>query len=66
MNRDSHGLKVAKLGGMPSSAMKLAQDALDWLKCREGNWVADKAQLRAAGEALAKEHTPGPFQVSEP
>lgn len=66
VNRDSHGLKVARLGGMPSPAMKIAQDALDWMKSREGNWVADKAQLRAAGEALAREHTPLSLEASEP
>lgn len=65
VNRNSHGLKVAKLGGMPSSVMKVAQDTLDWMKCKEGNWVADKAQLRAAGEALARAHTPLSFQTSE-
>ncbi|KAF8587368.1 hypothetical protein K439DRAFT_1652351 [Ramaria rubella] len=54
VNRDSHGLKVARLGGMPSSALRVAHDALDWMKSREGSWVADKDQLRNAGEALVR------------
>ncbi|KII93351.1 hypothetical protein PLICRDRAFT_49405 [Plicaturopsis crispa FD-325 SS-3] len=32
VNRDSHGLKVARLAGMPPSAMAVAKDALHWLK----------------------------------
>ncbi|KAF8529495.1 muts domain V-domain-containing protein [Gautieria morchelliformis] len=66
VNRDSHGLKVAKLGGMPAPALRIAQDALDWMKVREANWVADKAQLRVVGESLAREHTALPSKASKP
>ncbi|KAM6498292.1 MutS domain V domain containing protein [Amanita muscaria] len=31
VNRDSHGLKVAQLAGMPQVAMQVARDALSWL-----------------------------------
>jgi hypothetical protein len=64
VNRDSHGLKVAKLGGMPAPALRIAQGALEWMKVREANWVADKAQLRVAGESLAREHSALPFKAS--
>lgn len=32
VNRDSHGLKVAYLAGVPSSAMEVATDTLSWLR----------------------------------
>ncbi|KAF8898515.1 muts domain V-domain-containing protein [Infundibulicybe gibba] len=35
INRDSHGLKVARLAGLPSAALTVAERALVWLKRRE-------------------------------
>ncbi|KAJ3510725.1 hypothetical protein NLJ89_g4516 [Agrocybe chaxingu] len=32
INRDSHGLKVARLAGVPPAAMAVATDTLDWLR----------------------------------
>jgi DNA mismatch repair ATPase MutS len=32
VNRDSHGLKVAQLAGMPVTAMKVAEDTLSGLR----------------------------------
>ncbi|PPQ69068.1 hypothetical protein CVT25_004244 [Psilocybe cyanescens] len=32
INRDSHGLKVARLAGIPSSAMDVAANTLSWLR----------------------------------
>jgi len=32
VNRDSHGLKVAKLAGIPPSALQVASRTLAWLK----------------------------------
>lgn len=52
MNRDSHGVKVAKLGGMPDSVIDVATDALRWIKQQRGGWVGDRAQLRALGAGL--------------
>ncbi|KDQ19718.1 hypothetical protein BOTBODRAFT_101826 [Botryobasidium botryosum FD-172 SS1] len=53
VNRDSHGVKVAKQGGMPRSAIEVATDALSWIRQQKGGWVGDRAELRALGERLA-------------
>ncbi|KAG5648136.1 hypothetical protein DXG03_006090 [Asterophora parasitica] len=37
VNRDSHGLKVAQLAGMPSAAVAVAKDTLSWLKARKAD-----------------------------
>lgn len=34
VNRDSHGLKVAQLAGLPPSAVSVAQTSLSWLKAK--------------------------------
>ncbi|KAF8078408.1 muts domain V-domain-containing protein [Lyophyllum atratum] len=34
VNRNSHGLKVAQLAGMPSAAVVVAKETLSWLKAR--------------------------------
>lgn len=52
MNRDSHGLKVAQLAGMPESAVEVAQSALAWLKERSAQREDSKLDLRALGQAL--------------
>ncbi|KAJ7225773.1 muts domain V-domain-containing protein [Mycena pura] len=52
VNRDSHGLKVAQLAGMPQSAVAVAQDALTWLKSRKENVSSDAAELHALGQSL--------------
>ncbi|KAF8527837.1 muts domain V-domain-containing protein [Hysterangium stoloniferum] len=52
VNRDSHGLKVARLAGLPPPAMQMAQDALTWMGTEKGSWMADTAQLRLAGQSL--------------
>ncbi|KAI0757170.1 muts domain V-domain-containing protein [Daedaleopsis nitida] len=55
VNRNSHGLKVAQLAGMPPSAIEVARSALAWLK----QWSADKEgsalqlDLRKLGQNLA-------------
>ncbi|KAF8167902.1 muts domain V-domain-containing protein [Crassisporium funariophilum] len=42
VNRDSHGLKVALLAGMPPVAMKVAANTLAWLKNEQpSNWNTD-------------------------
>lgn len=32
VNRDSHGIKVARLAGLPPSALEVATKTLAWLK----------------------------------
>ncbi|KAG1755072.1 muts domain V-domain-containing protein [Suillus paluster] len=49
VNRDSHGLKVAQLAGMPESAVLLAKQALDALK---GQDHIGSQQLFALGQSL--------------
>lgn len=36
VNRDSHGLKVAQLAGMPPSALKVAEEVLSFMKAPRG------------------------------
>ncbi|KAI0067908.1 hypothetical protein BV25DRAFT_1911773 [Artomyces pyxidatus] len=51
VNRDSHGLKVAQLAGMPTSAVAVARDALSWLK-NNGSANSNSADLKALGQSL--------------
>lgn len=37
INHDSHGLKVARIAGIPPSAMAVATDTLAWLRERESS-----------------------------
>lgn len=52
MNRESHGIKVAQLAGMPSSAVAVAYDAISRLQ--RDVWMSsfDDHALRALGESL--------------
>lgn len=52
VNRDSHGLKVAQLAGMPNSAVAVAQDTLAWLKRTKPDEAKSTADLRTLGRAL--------------
>ncbi|PIL32139.1 hypothetical protein GSI_06845 [Ganoderma sinense ZZ0214-1] len=52
VNRDSHGLKVAQLAGMPESAVDVARSALAWLKKRSMQRAESKLDLRTLGQAL--------------
>ncbi|KAH8100583.1 muts domain V-domain-containing protein [Cristinia sonorae] len=51
INRDSHGLKVAQLAGMPASAMQVASNAVSWFKQRSLS-EGDRVQLRGLGDSL--------------
>ncbi|KAI0735350.1 muts domain V-domain-containing protein [Earliella scabrosa] len=53
VNRDSHGLKVAQLAGMPDSAIDVARSALAWLKKRSAERDTSNLDLRTLGQALA-------------
>ncbi|KAJ7630683.1 muts domain V-domain-containing protein [Roridomyces roridus] len=50
VNRDSHGLKVAQLAGMPPTAIAVAQDALAWLKSRKEE---NPEELNSLGQKLS-------------
>ncbi|KAL6304264.1 muts domain V-domain-containing protein [Sparassis latifolia] len=52
VNRDSHGLKVAQLAGLPDSTLEVAKAALCWLKERRATNEAH-GQLRTLGNSLA-------------
>ncbi|KAH9857942.1 muts domain V-domain-containing protein [Lenzites betulinus] len=57
VNRDSHGLKVAQLAGMPEAAVGVAQSALRWLKERSAERSTRGVELHALGQALASDQT---------
>lgn len=54
VNRDSHGLKVAQLAGMPQTAVAVAQDALTWLKSRKEDPSSNAADLNSLGQSLTE------------
>ncbi|KZT58414.1 hypothetical protein CALCODRAFT_238116 [Calocera cornea HHB12733] len=53
VNRDSHGLKVAQLAGMPEGAVGVAGEALGWLRARGGEAEGERRALRRLGRELA-------------
>ncbi|KAI0961363.1 hypothetical protein AcV7_000482 [Taiwanofungus camphoratus] len=52
VNRDSHGLKVAQLAGMPESAVGVAQSTLSWLKERRADETRISDELQKLGQSL--------------
>ncbi|KAI0036660.1 muts domain V-domain-containing protein [Vararia minispora EC-137] len=60
VNRDSHGLKVAQLAGLPPEAVSVAQNALSWLKNNSGDSMFHRQRLKALGQSLASAELPGP------
>jgi DNA mismatch repair ATPase MutS len=54
VNRDSHGLKVAQLAGMPKSAMSVAQNTLLALKSQNNSEILPAVQLAALGRSLVQ------------
>jgi DNA mismatch repair ATPase MutS len=52
VNRNSHGLKVAQLAGMPSSAVVVAKDVLVWLQSRSNREMMKASELRLLGQSL--------------
>lgn len=57
VNRDSHGLKVAQLAGMPTPAMIVAKDALSWLKSQKEDVALNAKELNAIGWSLSQPKT---------
>ncbi|KAH7104481.1 muts domain V-domain-containing protein [Auriculariales sp. MPI-PUGE-AT-0066] len=52
VNRDSHGLKVAVLAGMPEHAIAVAKDALQSLRSHHSQWAGDRRELQELGKRL--------------
>ena len=52
VNRDSHGLKVAQLAGMPHSAVQIAQQAMLWLNEINSEEAMNVVQLGTLGQSL--------------
>lgn len=52
MNRNSHGLKVAQMAGMPPAVMRVAEEALGWMHERGGHFIADREALQHLGARL--------------
>lgn len=52
MNRESHGIKVAQLAGMPRSAVDVAYDAVSRLQKDVRVPSFDDRVLKALGESL--------------
>ncbi|KAJ8494922.1 hypothetical protein ONZ51_g2034 [Trametes cubensis] len=57
VNRDSHGIKVAQLAGMPEDAVRVARTALSWLKERSAERSGRAVELRDLGQALVTDRT---------
>lgn len=53
MNRNSHGLKVAQMAGMPQSVIETASAALAWMDASDGQFMADREALGELGVRLA-------------
>ncbi|KAK7463796.1 hypothetical protein VKT23_005735 [Stygiomarasmius scandens] len=51
VNRDSHGLKVARLAGMPSSVVSIAQNVLNGLRDRPHEGL-DPEELSSLGQSV--------------
>jgi len=52
VNRDSHGLKVAQLAGMPESAVAIAKEALSWMRDADIDRAITMAELAVLGQTL--------------
>ncbi|KAF9650663.1 hypothetical protein BDM02DRAFT_3154693 [Thelephora ganbajun] len=61
VNRDSHGLKVAHLAGMPQSVLRTAKGAFEWLrKARTDNNSQRAKELSKLGRTLCEISSPNP------
>ncbi|KAI0048387.1 hypothetical protein FA95DRAFT_1678333 [Auriscalpium vulgare] len=60
VNRDSHGLKVAQLAGMPAAALALAEGVLSRLRDGGGAAALDRAGLQALGHSFIPDGLPPP------
>ena len=53
VNRNSHGLKVAQLAGMPDAAVAVAKEALALLQRASFDETLATAKLTAMGQVLS-------------
>jgi DNA mismatch repair ATPase MutS len=60
VNKESHGLKVAQLAGMPPSAVAVANEAISRLKSDARISSFDGHALKALGESLTSDVGPFP------
>ena len=60
MNKESHGLKVAQLAGMPPHAVAVAHEAISRLKSDAWMSSFEDHALKALGESLTSEVRPFP------
>ena len=60
MNKESHGLKVAQLAGMPPSAVGIAYEAISRLKSDAWMSSFDDHAFKALGESLTSDVGPFP------
>jgi len=60
VNKESHGLKVAQLAGMPPSAVGVAYEAMSRLKSDASMSSFDGHALKALGESLSSGVGPSP------
>ncbi|KZT44577.1 hypothetical protein SISSUDRAFT_1012818 [Sistotremastrum suecicum HHB10207 ss-3] len=58
VNRDSHGIRVARLGGMPPSAIQTATSVLEYLRGTPDYWHAGPTKLQQLGIDLARANPP--------
>jgi hypothetical protein len=59
VNKESRGLKVAQLAGMPLSAVAVAYEAISYLKSDAWMSSFDDCALKALGDSLTSDV--GPF-----
>jgi len=60
VNRDSHGLKVAQLAGMPESTVAVAKEVLSWMKDSSMREATKMTELALLGQTLAAQTKPKP------
>jgi DNA mismatch repair ATPase MutS len=60
VNKESHGLKVAQLAGMPPSAVAIAHEAISHLKSDAWMTPFDDHALKVLGESLTSDVGPFP------
>jgi DNA mismatch repair ATPase MutS len=53
VNRSSHGLKVARMAGIPETAMGVATTTFHWLHAHAGLTCSEQGELRGLGVQLA-------------
>jgi DNA mismatch repair ATPase MutS len=55
VNRNSHGLKVAQLAGMPETVVDVASKALQWMHDKDSHFLADREGLKCLGASFGRD-----------